>query len=85
MGQSNYSSKVGLEKGSGQPSPISPRETSVAPITQRRTDTSDLADFLRNTGPPEPPAPRKSSTAGDEKDSSGTLSKLFVRRKKAEV
>ncbi|KAL2002004.1 hypothetical protein VTN02DRAFT_858 [Thermoascus thermophilus] len=84
-GQSNSSSKVGLEKGGEQPSPISPRETSVVPITQRRTHTSDLADFLRNTGPPEPPVPRKSSTAGDEKDSSGTLSKLFVRRKKAEV
>ncbi|KAJ5574756.1 hypothetical protein N7450_008655, partial [Penicillium hetheringtonii] len=41
-----------------------------------KNETSALADFLRNTGPPEPPARPK-------KDNS--FSRFFVRRKKVEV
>ncbi|GAD99737.1 conserved hypothetical protein [Paecilomyces variotii No. 5] len=55
----------------------------IAPMPRRQTETSALADFLKNTGPPEPPAYRQSPTLDDEKSSSFT--KLFSRRKKIEV
>ncbi|KAJ9309078.1 hypothetical protein DTO217A2_1447 [Paecilomyces variotii] len=70
--KSDYTNKVDREQGSGMEYP--PR---------RQTETSALADFLKNTGPPEPPAYRTSPTLDDEKSSSFT--KLFTRRKKIEV
>ncbi|KAL4949738.1 hypothetical protein BDW69DRAFT_69533 [Aspergillus filifer] len=48
----------------------------LASVSERQTETSALADFLRNTGPPEPPRP-------PPKDSS--FSRFFVRRKKVEA
>ncbi|KAJ9297484.1 hypothetical protein DTO271G3_4259 [Paecilomyces variotii] len=70
--KSDYTNNVDRGQGSGMASP--PR---------RQTETSALADFLKNTGPPEPPAYRTSPTLDDEKSSSFT--KLFTRRKKIEV
>ena len=48
----------------------------------RQTETSALADFLKNTGPPEPPV-SKAPAATKSKDSG--FSRLFVRRKKVEA
>ncbi|KAJ5544703.1 hypothetical protein N7535_006909 [Penicillium sp. DV-2018c] len=66
--QTNYSSKVGMERNNG----------TIPYSANRRTDTGDLADFLRNTGPQGPPP---SAQAG-KKDG---LSRFFTRRKKTEV
>ncbi|RMJ23274.1 hypothetical protein PHISP_05852 [Aspergillus sp. HF37] len=77
-GQSNYAVKVGMERnggsgGSGGGPPAS---------TGRQTETSALADFLKNTGPPEPPpAPRPSA----REMGANSISRLFTRRKKVEV
>ena len=69
--QSNYSLKVGMERNPG-----------LMPSTSnRQTETSALADFLRNTGPPEP-APRSPMTP---KTKEGGFSRFFTRRKKVEV
>lgn len=68
---SNYSYKVGMARNPG----IMPS------TTNRQTETSALADFLRNTGPPEPPAGRDLGAKAKE----GGLSRFFVRRKKLEV
>lgn len=46
----------------------------------RPTETSALADFLKNTGPPEPP---RAPTAMSEEKKDSTFSKIF-RRKKAD-
>ena len=58
----------------------------------RETETSALADFLKNTGPPEPPPPvlrgytSTSVTAGKNKNSnSNSLGRIFGRRKKVEA
>ncbi|RJE20971.1 hypothetical protein PHISCL_06681 [Aspergillus sclerotialis] len=78
-GQSNYALKVGMERNGG-----SMNVPSTMP--GRQTETSALADFLKNTGPPEPPAPR-TPTAGVGKKESGvnSISRLFTRRKKIEA
>lgn len=47
-----------------------------APISSRRTETADLADYLKNSGPPDTPARRRSSV----KEEAGFL-KFFARRK----
>ncbi|KAJ5700546.1 hypothetical protein N7536_003559 [Penicillium majusculum] len=72
--QSNYSAKVGQERNNG----------TMPSISNRQTDTGDLADFLRNTGPP--PAPMRSSPAsiGSKSKDSG-FSRFFTRRKKVEA
>lgn len=73
-GQSNYAVKVGMERNGGS--------VRGPGIGGRQTETSALADFLKNTGPPEPPAPR----APEKKDSgANSISRLFTRRKKVEV
>jgi hypothetical protein len=68
--------------------PKSPTISVGAPrLVQRQTETSALAEFLRNTGPPEPPS-RRPSTAFSEQQSvkdSSTLSRFFSRRKKLEA
>ncbi|KAE8383503.1 hypothetical protein BDV26DRAFT_251071 [Aspergillus bertholletiae] len=80
---SNYAVKVGAERNrsamhvsGGLPS-----------VTDRQTETSALAEFLRTTGPPEPPAPRASPSMASKGRESGvnSLSRLFGRRKKLEV
>ncbi|KAJ5779646.1 hypothetical protein N7457_007366 [Penicillium paradoxum] len=70
--QSNYSVKVGTERNNG----IMPS------VTNRKPDTGDLADFLRNTGPPPAPA-RATSTPTGSKNKDGGISRFFTRRKKA--
>ncbi|KAL2835221.1 hypothetical protein BDW59DRAFT_5288 [Aspergillus cavernicola] len=73
VGSSNYTTKVNAERRTnamyGLPS-----------VSKRQTETGALADFLRNTGPPEPPAPR----ASPSKDTSFSR-RFFVRRKKVEA
>lgn len=68
---SNYTTKSSSERNTdsmyGLPS-----------VSERQTETSALADFLRNTGPPEPPRPPPS------KDSSFSR-RFFTRRKKVEA
>ncbi|PYI28283.1 hypothetical protein BP00DRAFT_264229 [Aspergillus indologenus CBS 114.80] len=54
-------------------------------VSQRQTETSALADFLRNTGPPEPPVTRPTQTAPPTKPKESGFSRLFARRKKIEV
>ncbi len=68
---SNYSYKVGMARNPGN----------IPSATNRQTETSALADFLRNTGPPEPPAGRNLGP----KEKEGGLSRFFVRRKKLEI
>lgn len=73
-GQSNYTVKVGMERNAGSAMP------------GKQTETSALADFLKNTAPPEPPTPRTvSAGAGKKESGANTLSRLFTRRKKVEV
>ncbi|OQD90773.1 hypothetical protein PENANT_c001G04365 [Penicillium antarcticum] len=69
----NYATKVGMERNNG----------SIPSASNRKTETGDLADFLRNTGPPEPAA-RAVSSPTTSKMSSGGLSRFFTRRKKVE-
>ncbi|KAL2861454.1 hypothetical protein BJX68DRAFT_5249 [Aspergillus pseudodeflectus] len=73
IGSSNYTTKVGAERRTGA-------SYGLAAVTERQTETSALADFLRNTGPPEPPTPR----APPPKESSFSR-RLFIRRKKVEA
>ncbi|KAJ5823488.1 hypothetical protein N7447_005828 [Penicillium robsamsonii] len=72
--QSNYSAKVGQERNNG----------TMPSISNRKTDTGDLADFLRNTGPPPSPMRASSTPMGSKTKDSG-LSRFFTRRKKVEV
>ncbi|KAJ5448809.1 hypothetical protein N7445_003630 [Penicillium cf. griseofulvum] len=72
--QSNYSAKVGQERNNG----------TMPSISNRKTDTGDLADFLRNTGPPPGPI-RSSSTPMGPKTKDGGLSRFFTRRRKVEA
>ncbi|KAJ5169721.1 uncharacterized protein N7500_002504 [Penicillium coprophilum] len=72
--QSNYSAKVGQERNNG----------TMPSISNRKTDTGDLADFLRNTGPPPGPM-RASSTPMGSKPKDGGISRFFTRRKKVEA
>ncbi|KAJ5569985.1 uncharacterized protein N7459_009415 [Penicillium hispanicum] len=73
--QSTYSIKVGLERNPG----------TIPSTSHRPTETSALADFLRNTGPPEPPVPRTQTSPMSSKIRDSTLSRFFVRRRKVEV
>jgi hypothetical protein len=66
--QTNYSAKVGQERNNG----------TIPSSSNRKTETSDLADFLRNSAPPGPPRPVPKA-----KDSG--ISRFFTRRKKTEA
>ncbi|KAJ5217115.1 hypothetical protein N7468_010123 [Penicillium chermesinum] len=61
--QTSYSAKVGMERGPG-------------PAPARQTDTGALADFLRNTGPPDT-APTRSMSTMSPKVKEGGLSRFF--------
>lgn len=76
-GQSNYSAKVGMERNGGTRAP--------PVVSGRQTETSALADFLKNTGPPEPPAPRPSAAGRMKESGVNSLTRLFARRKKVEA
>ena len=70
-----YATKVGMERNAGLPT-----------VSERKTETGALADFLRSTGPPEPPANRASTYGGRSKESStSSLSRFLSRRKKVEA
>ncbi|PYH30866.1 uncharacterized protein BO87DRAFT_429301 [Aspergillus neoniger CBS 115656] len=77
-GASNYTVKVGMERNAGAMNGAYDLKTPSV----RQTETSALADFLKNTGPPEPPV-SKAPAATKSKDSG--FSRLFVRRKKVEA
>lgn len=72
--QSNYSAKVGQERNNG----------TMPSISNRQPGTGDLADFLRNTGPPPGPM-RSSSSPMGSKSKDGGFSRFFTRRKKVEA
>lgn len=72
---SNYSAKVGMERNPG----------TLPSTSHRQTETGALADFLRNTGPPEPPASRVSSSPMNPRMKEGSFVRFFSRRKKVEV
>ncbi|KAK1142566.1 hypothetical protein N8T08_007541 [Aspergillus melleus] len=82
MVSANYT-KVGIERNAAARS----NPYNMPTVTQRQTETSALADFLRSTGPPEPPVVRTPPpNAGSKtKESSSGFSRLFVRRKKVET
>ncbi|GKZ22594.1 hypothetical protein AbraIFM66951_003959 [Aspergillus brasiliensis] len=77
-GASNYTVKVGMERNAGAMNGAYDIKTPSV----RQTETSALADFLKNTGPPEPPV-TKAPAATKSKDSG--FSRLFTRRKKVEA
>lgn len=68
---------------------VTPKPNPRLPIDDvrtRDTGTSALADFLKNTGPPEPPPGFQSSASSlNEKDNSNSFSRMFLRRKKQAV
>jgi hypothetical protein len=74
---SNYTAKVGMERNAGT-------MPTLSSTSNRTTDTGALADFLRNTGPPEPVSPRPSSNSMGN-NMNNTFSRLFVRRRKVEA
>ncbi|EAW10746.1 uncharacterized protein ACLA_052180 [Aspergillus clavatus NRRL 1] len=78
MGPSNYTVKGGMEYNGG----AIHAGYGLSTVSEKQTETSALASFLRNTGPPEPPASRPMSTS--KKDLS-SFSRLFGRRKKVEA
>ncbi|KAE8144922.1 hypothetical protein BDV25DRAFT_81028 [Aspergillus avenaceus] len=80
---SNYSVKVSAER-SRRPTYAS----GLPSATDRQTETSALAEFLRTTGPPEPFIPPRATSSLNSrgKESGGnSFSRLFTRRKKVEV
>lgn len=82
-GQSDYATKVGMERNNGN-RPAAVRVTHGTVMPKRDTETSALADFLKNTGPPEPSRAPSALATSKTKDSNG-ISRLFVRKKKVEV
>lgn len=70
---SSYATKVSRERHPG----------TIPSSTHRQTETSALADFLRNTGPPEPPANR--ATPVNPKAKEGSFTRFFARRRKVEA
>lgn len=72
---STYTSNVGMER----------KPSTLTSISHRQTETSALADFLRNTGPPEPPVNRASSNPVNSRVREGTFTRFFARRKKVEA
>lgn len=70
----SYSAKVGMERNAG----------TMPPTPSRQTDTSALADFLRNTGPPDS-APQRPMSPMTPKGKESGLSRFFSRRKKVEA
>ncbi|PYI12300.1 hypothetical protein BO78DRAFT_300541 [Aspergillus sclerotiicarbonarius CBS 121057] len=77
-GTSNYTVKVSMERNAGGMNGAYGLKTA----SSRQTETSALADFFKNTGPPEPPVTRPPVPV-KSKDSG--FARLFVRRKKVEA
>lgn len=70
----SYSAKVGMERNAG----------TMPPMPNRQTETGALADFLKNTGPPDP-APTRPMSPLTSKTKEGGFSRFFSRRKKVEA
>lgn len=88
-GPSNYATKVGMERSGNRPAQAAVHVTHGTPpqsatTPKRETETSSLADFLRNTGPPEPPRAPSALAGNKAKDGSG-ISRFLMRRKKVEA
>jgi hypothetical protein len=66
---SNYTTKVGMERNPG----------TMPSTSHKQTETGALADFLRNTGPPEPPPNMTPKTK------EGSFARFFSRRRKIEA
>ncbi|KAK2768613.1 hypothetical protein FQN54_000469 [Arachnomyces sp. PD_36] len=78
---SNYSSHVEQQRGAKPtPAPRHPEEDVIMGRIRTETETGALADFLKNTAPPAPPA-----GLAQDKDSTGSFSRMFTRRKKVGV
>ncbi|RAL08132.1 uncharacterized protein BO97DRAFT_227648 [Aspergillus homomorphus CBS 101889] len=77
----NYTTKAGVERNGGSMSGA----YGLPSVSQRQTETSALADFLKNTGPPEPPVIRLAQNLPSSKSKESGFSRLFGRRKKIEV
>jgi hypothetical protein len=77
-GRSGYPAHVSRERG-----PVSQTATGGPRPPRAHTETGALADFLMNTGPPEPPVRPPSVISEDRKDS--TFSRFFRRGKRVEV
>ncbi|KAI9372911.1 hypothetical protein BJX61DRAFT_505460 [Aspergillus egyptiacus] len=71
---SGYTATVNTERRAGG------GRSGMPSVSERQTETSALADFLRNTGPPDPPVSR----APPPKEPSFAR-RFFVRRKKVEA
>ncbi|KAJ5190472.1 uncharacterized protein N7498_009457 [Penicillium cinerascens] len=66
---SNYAAKIGMERNPG----------TIPSASNKQTETGALADFLRNTGPPEP------RVNMNPKMKEGSFSRFFSRRRKVEA
>lgn len=80
-GQSNYTTKVGMERNMNRPAQV--HVTHGPALPKKETETSALADFLKYTGPPEPPRTPSALATNKSKDSG--LSRFLTRRKKVEA
>lgn len=78
---SNYTVKAGTERARAplRPSPSMPS------VSERQTETSALADFLKNTGPPDPVPTRPTPITKSNMLDTNNITRLFTRRKKVEA
>ncbi|PGH15303.1 hypothetical protein AJ79_02468 [Helicocarpus griseus UAMH5409] len=87
--QPPYSAHNDRQRNVGANGP--PRSQRIEPMAYplaHQSSTADLADFLRNTGPPEPPpthSSRSSLTLDRERNNTGSFGRIFGRRKKQAV
>lgn len=80
---SNYVSRLDSERKPGKvQKSYEPREA-VSSRRPVRTETSDLADFLRNTPPPPSNGPQRLSIGSELKEEGGGFARMFGRRKRA--
>lgn len=79
-GQSNYTTKP---TAGSKPPQVQVTHGSPA-MPKRETETSALADFLKNSEPPEPPRAPSAFAINRGKDTNG-LSRFLMRKKKVDV
>lgn len=83
---SNYSAHVEQQRrAKAAAPPRHPEEDAVMGRIRNETDTGALADFLKNTAPPSPPAGQVAQEKERDTSGGGSFSRMFVRRKKAGV
>ncbi|KAK2806826.1 hypothetical protein FQN50_005688 [Emmonsiellopsis sp. PD_5] len=84
--QSSYASHVERQRNGGSNAPLRPQVNESRSYPRANTGTADLADFLKNTGPPEPMGNRSSaSSISMEKSNTSSFSRMFSRKKKQAV